>query len=297
MPADISIELIKALRDKTGAGMMDCKKALQESQASMDKAEDWLRKKGMAQASKKSAREAGEGVVAIHVAQNGLSAAMVEINSETDFVARNTLLQTYALSCAQLAVETSCTQLERLTSMQRPDSAQTVAEGLMELTASVGENLVLARLAYVAIDKGKVGRVFHYLHNKYADNIGRIGVLLVLEGEGVQSCGDVGKSLAMHVAASAPLVVSRETLPGQWLERERAIMLERDDVKAKPPAIAQTMVEGLLRKRYQDVVLLEQLYVMDGKTPISRVLEQAGGKNGMHIADSVRFALGERQGA
>ncbi|MBC6443847.1 MAG: translation elongation factor Ts [Alphaproteobacteria bacterium GM202ARS2] len=284
-----SIEQIKALRDKTGAGMMDCKAALQESGGDRGKAEDWLRKKGIAKASQKSERATGEGIIAVAL-EPSQAGVMIEINTETDFVARNELLQEFARSCASLALRERCGDKEALLALPygTGDSKKSVQVALTDLIASVGENLVLQRV--VLLEAGE-GTLVSYVHNAYQDNIGRIGVMLTLRGEG-QSNGDLGKQLAMHVAAMAPLALSAEAVPKAWEQRERDIILAQEDLKDKPADIAEKMAEGRLRKRYQEVVLLDQLWVLDGKTRMRDVLAQ----HGAEIVSYVRFALGESTG-
>ena len=282
-----SVEQIKALRDKSGAGMMDCKAALQESGGDMAKAEDWLRKKGIAKASQKSERATGEGVIAVAV-EPSTAGVMIEINTETDFVARNELLQEFASNCASLALRERCHDAKALLALNYI-SDKSVSVALTELIASVGENLVLQR---VTLLEANGGTLVSYVHNAYQDNIGRIGVMVALRG-GDQKNGELGKQLAMHVAAMAPIALSEDDVSQAWQQREREIILAQDDLKDKPKEIADKMAVGRLRKRYQEVVLLDQLWVLDGKTRMRDVLAQ----HDAEILAYVRFALGESTNA
>ena len=284
-----SVEQIKALRDKSGAGMMDCKAALQESGGDMAKAEDWLRKKGIAKASQKSERATGEGVIAVAV-EPSTAGVMIEINTETDFVARNELLQEFAHKCASLALRERCRDAKALLALPY-STGKSVSVALTELIASVGENLVLQR---VTLLEANGGTLVSYVHNAYQDNIGRIGVMVALRGGqgGDQKNGELGKQLAMHVAAMAPIALSEDDVSQAWQQREREIILAQDDLKDKPKDIADKMAVGRLRKRYQEVVLLDQLWVLDGKTRMRDVLAQ----HDAEILAYVRFALGESTG-
>ena len=288
MTTAASMASIKALRNKTGAGIMDCKAALLANDSDMATAEDWLRKKGIVKASQKSGRSTGEGVIAMALdPQKG--GVLLEINAETDFVARNHLLQDFAQTCATLALQDSCDSLDALLAKPYADTGTAIGEKLTELTAQVGEHLVFKRLAFLSAYSGVMSG---YIHNAYRPSIGRLGVLVTLQTE-TKDQDELGKKLAMHIAAMNPLAVDKSQLSQQWIEREKAIILAQNDLKDKPPAIGEKMAEGRLRKRYEDVVLLEQMFVIDGKTRVKDVLAQHGD---VHIADFVRFALGEQAG-
>ena len=288
MTTAASMASIKALRNKTGAGIMDCKAALLANDSDMVAAEDWLRKKGIVKASQKSGRSTGEGVIAMALdRQKG--GVLLEINAETDFVARNHLLQDFAQTCATLALHDSCDSLDALLAKPYADTGTAVGEKLTELTAQVGEQLVFKRLAFLSACSGVMSG---YIHNAYRPSIGRLGVLVTLQTE-TKDEDELGKKLAMHIAAMNPLAVDKAQLSQQWIEREKAIILAQNDLKDKPPAIGEKMAEGRLRKRYEDVVLLEQMFVIDGKTRVKDVLAQHGDAQ---IAGFVRFALGEQTG-
>ena len=288
MTTAASMASIKALRNKTGAGIMDCKAALLANDSDMAAAEDWLRKKGIVKASQKSSRSTGEGVIAMAVdADKG--GVLLEINAETDFVARNHLLQDFAQTCAASALEDSCETLEALLAKPYADTGTAIGEKLTELTAQVGEHLVFKRLAFLSASSGVMSG---YIHNAYRPSIGRLGVLVALQTE-AKDQDEFGRQLAMHIAAMNPLAVGKDQLSQQWIEREKAIILAQNDLKDKPPAIAEKIAEGRLRKRYEDVVLLEQIFVIDGKTRIKDVLAQHGNAQ---IAGFRRFALGGHAG-
>ncbi|MCP5372876.1 MAG: elongation factor Ts [Hyphomicrobiales bacterium] len=286
----ITASLVKELREKTGAGMMDCKKALTETDGDLEAAIDWLRKKGLAAAAKKAGRAASEGLVGI--ATGAGKAAMVEVNAETDFVARNDTFQAFVAKCAELALA-GAGDVEALAATDFPGTGRTVAEELNHMIATIGENMSLRRVATIAVDEGVVAS---YMHSALAGGLGKIGVLV-----GLKSAGDAaalegfGKQLAMHVAASDPQAVSRDEVDTEQLERERAILVDQARASGKPENIIEKMVEGRLRKYYEEVCLLEQTYAIDGETRVSAALEQAGKDAGAPVAVTgfVRFKLGE----
>jgi elongation factor Ts len=293
--AEITAALVKALREKSGVGMMDCKRALQETAGDMEAAVDWLRAKGLAKAAKKADRIAAEGVVALAVRQDGagMTGALIELNAETDFVARNEGFQTMARQIAVAALDVDG-DVEALRGARLADG-QTVSEAVTHLVATIGENMVLRRSARFAVAKGAVGA---YIHGALAGapDLGRIGVLVAVEGEGDQATlKDLGRNVALHVAAAAPLSLSVEDLDPTAVERERAIFTEQAVASGKPLQVAEKMVEGRLRKFYEEAVLLKQAYVRDPDQTVEQLAESAAKASGAPAAIKgfVRLALGE----
>ena len=285
----VTAALVKELREKSGAGMMDCKKALAESNGDMDAAVDWLRTKGLAAAAKKSGRVAAEGLVAIAV--DGTKGAVVELNAETDFVARNSEFQAFASTLASLAL--GADDLDGLKTISFPGTGRNVADELTQKIATIGENMTLRRMDTLTVGSG---RVVSYVHNATADGLGRIGVLVALESTADKASLDgLGKQIAMHIAATSPASLSISDLDPEAIARERDVLIEQAKASGKPHEIAEKMVEGRMKKYYQDVVLLEQTSVIDGETRISDVLAKAGKDAGAAIALTgfVRFNLGE----
>ena len=288
--AEITAALVKQLREKTGAGMMDCKKALQESGGDMDAAEDWLRTKGLSAAAKKSGRTASEGLVGLLV--EGKSGVAIEINSETDFVARNETFQAFVRNVTQVALTVGA-DLEKLKAADYPGTGRTVAEELTHMIATIGENMSLRRAAGLS---AKNGVVAGYLHNKLADGLGKIGVLVALESD-----GDTGKlealarQIAMHVAAARPQWLAVADVDAAALDRERHVLSEQARESGKPEEIIAKMVEGRLRKFYEETVLLEQVFVMDNETRIAKLIENSAKDVGapVTLGGFVRFELGE----
>lgn len=288
--AEISAGQVKALREKTGAGMMDCKRALSESGGDMEAAVDWLRKKGLAAAAKKSGRVAADGLVGVAV--DGQRAALVEVNAETDFVARNEAFQAFVATVARLALD-AAGDIDALAALPYPGTGRTVAEELTHLIATIGENMALRRTDFVSVNHGVVAS---YIHSASGEGLGRIGVLVGLETTADPAVvADLGKKLAMHVAAAMPTAVSRGDVDAKSLERERDILVDQARASGKPEAIIQKMVEGRLSKFYEEVCLLEQVYVIDGENKVGKVIEAAAKAAGTPIAVTrfVRFALGE----
>ncbi len=288
--AEISASLVKALRDKTNAGMMDCKKALTETGGDIEAAVDWLRKKGLSAAAKRSGRVASEGLIGLSV--EGTRGALVEVNSETDFVARNTLFREFVAGVAALARSVGG-DLEALKAAEWPGSGRTVGAEVTHLAATIGENITLRRVGVVEASNGVVAS---YMHSAAAPGLGRIGVLMAVEADtDAAGLADLGKKLAMHVAAANPIALARDELPADALERERAVLVEQARASGKPEAVIEKMVEGRLGKFYEEVCLLEQAFVMDPQTRISALLEAAGKELGtpVRIARFLRFALGE----
>lgn len=288
--AEITAALVKQLRETSGAGMMDCKKALTETDGDVEAAVDWLRKKGLAAAAKKAGRVAAEGLVG--VATDGPRGAVVEVNAETDFVARNDKFQAFVGQVAGLALAAGG-DVESLKAAAYPERGHSVAEELTQLIATVGENMNLRRSAVLQVGQGAVAA---YMHNQIASGLGKIGVLVALESAGdADGLAKLGKQIAMHVAAAAPQSVSRDDLDPGALERERDVLAEQARASGKPEEIIEKMVEGRLRKFYEEVCLLEQVFVIDGETKVGKVLEQAGKDLGapVEVAGFERFLLGE----
>jgi elongation factor Ts len=286
----ITAALVKELREKTGAGMMDCKRALAETGGELEAAVDWLRKKGLSTAAKKAGRLAAEGLVG--VALEGTAGAVVEVNSETDFVARNETFQNFVRTVAELALAGDGA-LEALKKAIYPGSGRTVEDELTHLIATIGENLVLRRSQRLAVEEGIVAS---YIHNALGPGVGRIGVLVALAANAPsEKLADLGKQLAMHVAAANPLYLDIPSVPAAALDRERAVLREQARESGKSEAIVERMVEGRLRKFYEEVVLLEQIFVVDQESRIAKVVETAAKTVGVpiRITGFVRFALGE----
>jgi elongation factor Ts len=283
-------EQIKTLRETTGAGMLDCRKALVEAGANMEAAIDWLRKKGLSAAAKKSGRIAAEGVVAIAV--EGTKGAVIELNSETDFVARNEQFQKLVGTIAETAVRHSIGNAEELKNTSTR-FGKTVAEGITYMIATIGENLNLRRSAILGVTKGVVAS---YIHNAVAPGMGKIAILVAVESEGDPAKLEAfGKQIAMHIAAARPEFLSIADVDAAKLERERGVYREQALASGKPPEVVEKMIDGRVRKYYEEVVLLEQVYVVDNKTKISQVITNAGKEIGspVKITGFVRFQLGE----
>jgi elongation factor Ts len=288
--AEISAALVKELREKTGAGMMDCKKALAESGADLEGAVDWLRKKGLAAAAKKSGRIAAEGLVAVATA--GTAGAVVEVNAETDFVARNDTFQAFATRTAELALS-GTGEVEAVKQAAWNDAGRTVQDELTGMIATIGENMNLRRSARLAVPAGVVTS---YIHMAAAPGLGKIGVLVALESTGdTAKLAELGRQIAMHVAAARPDALDVGDVDTSALERERVILADQARASGKPEAIIEKMVEGRLRKYYEEVVLLEQTYVIDGESKVRKVVEAAAKDVGapVKLTGFVRFALGE----
>jgi elongation factor Ts len=281
---------VKELREKTGAGMMDCKKALSETDGNLEAAIDWLRTKGLAAAAKKSGRVAAEGLVGVVV--NGNRGAVVEVNSETDFVARNESFQAFVENVTGLAIETGA-DIEALKGVAYPGTGRTVGDELTNNIATIGENMSIRRAAVVSVDDGVV---VPYVHNAVKPGLGKIGVLVALESTGDKDkLAELGKQIAMHIAATAPQSLSTDDLDPAAIERERAVLIEQARASGKPDNIIEKMIEGRIRKFYQEVVLLEQTFVIDGETQIRKVVEAAAKDAGapVTLAAFVRLQLGE----
>ena len=288
--AEITAALVKELRETSGAGMMDCKKALTESGGDLEAAVDWLRKKGLAAAAKKAGRVAAEGLIG--VAAEGTRGAVVEVNSETDFVARNEGFQDFVRKVADVALEVGG-DIEALKVAKFPGSGNALADELTNMIAKIGENMSLRRAAGVTVGDGVV---CPYIHNQTAPGLGKIGVLVGLESTGDKvKLEALGKQLAMHVAAAHPQALDRSSVDASAIERERDVLSDQARASGKPEEIIAKMVEGRLRKFYEEVCLLEQIFVIDGETKVSKVLEAAAKELGapVSIAGFVRIQLGE----
>ena len=285
----VTAALVKELREKSGAGMMDCKKALSETDGDMEAAIDWLRTKGLATAAKKSGRVASEGLVAFAV--DGTRGALIELNAETDFVARNTEFQEFASTLATLALDAD--DIEALGGVDYPDTGRNVSEELTHKIATIGENMSLRRMESVSVGSGSV---VSYMHNSTAPGLGRIGVLVALESSvDTAVLEELGKQIAMHIAATSPASLSVDDLDLASVQRERDVLIEQAKASGKPQEIAEKMVEGRMKKYYQEVVLLEQTSVIDGETQIAGVVANAAKSAGtdIELTAFARFNLGE----
>ncbi|WP_350334075.1 translation elongation factor Ts [Coralliovum pocilloporae] len=286
----ISAAMVKELRETTGAGMMDCKTALKENDGNMEAAIDWLRTKGLAKAAKKAGRVAAEGLVG--VASSGATAAVVEVNSETDFVARNEGFQKLVSDIAATAVESDGT-VEGLAAAGYPGSDKSVADTLTDAVATIGENMTLRRVTKLSVSEGVVAS---YIHNAASAGLGKIGVLVALESAGdAAKLEAIGRQVAMHVAATNPLAATTDEMDPAVVAREREVFSEQARESGKPDNIIEKMVEGRIRKFYEEVVLLKQTFVIDGENTVEQALKNAEGDVGAPIAlkGFIRLALGE----
>jgi elongation factor Ts len=288
--AEITTALVKELRERTGAGMMDCKRALAENGGDLATANDWLRKKGLAAAAKKSGRVASEGLIGLTLA--GAAGALAEVNAETDFVARNEGFQELVRRIAALAPSVKG-DLEALKAARVEATGRTVEEEITQAIAVIGENMTLRRAAYLEVGSGVVAG---YLHNQLAPGVGKLGVLVALESTGdTARLAELGKQLAMHVAASNPQAVSTDKVDPAVLERERAIYADQARASGKPENIVEKMVEGRMRKFYEESALLEQAFVVDPDKRVKEAVQAAAEEIGapIEVVAFVRLALGE----
>ena len=288
--AQITAALVKQLREKSGAGMMDCKNALKETDGDVEAAVDWLRTKGLAAAAKKAGRVASQGLIGVAV--DGNVATAVEVNSETDFVGRNETFQGFVATLAQLALSVGG-DIEALKAAEYPGSGHSVSEELTQLIATIGENISLRRIAEQKVSDGVAAR---YVHGPVVPDLGRIGVLVGLESTGdAAKLAPLGKQLAMHIAATRPESVSTDNLDPTLVERERTVLAEQARESGKPEEIVQKMVDGRIRKYYEDVVLLEQTWVIDDESKVKDVLAAAAKDVGAPVTVSgfTCFVLGE----
>jgi elongation factor Ts len=286
----ITATMVKELRELTGAGMMDCKAALTETNGDMDAAVDWLRKKGISKADKKAGRTAAEGLIGV---DSGLrEAAIVEVNSETDFVARNAAFQEIVRNVAKVALAHDG-KTETVANAKYPGSDKTVTEVIKDAVGTIGENLGFRRSTKLAVGQGAVAS---YVHNSVADNLGKLGVLLAIETSGnAKAAHAFARQVAMHVAATNPLALTVEEVDPAAVERERAIFADQARQSGKPEAIIEKMVDGRLRKFYEEVVLLKQAFVLNPDITVEKALKEAEKEIGApaKIAGYVRYALGE----
>ncbi len=285
---NITAGMVKDLRDKTGAGMMDCKNALNETAGDMEAAIDWLRKKGISKAAKKAGRAAAEGLVGVAVSGN--TGALVEVNAETDFVARNEEFKSFVKSASEIALKEGG-DLEKLLGAKHGGS--TVQQTLTEMVAKIGENMSVRRAYALSVNPGAVAA---YVHNASSPELGKIGVLVALKSTADQGkLAALAKQIAMHVAAASPLAITPEHLSKDVVDRERAVQTEIARQSGKPDAVIEKMMEGRMRKFYEETVLLSQTFVIDGETQVSKVIENAAKDLGAPITVEgfVRFQVGE----
>ena len=286
--ANIPASLVKDLRDKTGAGMMDCKAALGETNGDMEAAVDWLRKKGLAKAAKKAGRVAAEGLIGISVVP--LKGAVVEVNSETDFVARNDLFQGLVKMVAQVALDVGA-DVEKVKATKVGDA--TLADALNSAIATIGENMTLRRAAVLSVSKGAIGS---YVHNSVSDGLGKIGVIVALESAGdVAELTALGRQIAMHVASANPQAIEPAGLDPSVVAREKDVLADKFRQQGKPDNVIAKIVESGLKTFYKEVCLLEQAFIFDDKKTIAQALKDAEGKVGgaIKVTGFVRYALGE----
>ena len=288
--AEITAAMVKELRETTSAGMLDCKKALMETNGDMEQAVDWLRKKGLASAAKKASRIAAEGLVSVAV--EGNKGAVVEVNSETDFVAKNDIFQEYVEDAAKVALATNG-EICDMKTFACQKCNKSFEERLTDMIAKIGENMNLRRAKVLSVENGVVAS---YMHSALRSNLGRIGVLVALESTADKAkLAELGKHIAMHVAASNPLFKDIASVDSAAVERERAIFADQAKASGKPENIIEKMVEGRIRKYYEEVVLEEQAYIMDPDKKIKQVVADAAKELGTEVVlkDYVCFKLGE----
>ncbi len=286
----LSASLVKELREKTGSGMMDCKKALTETNGDIDSAIDWLRTKGLSAAAKKSSRTTAEGLVSFYIEDN--KAAIIEVNAETDFVSRNDIFQEFVKKAAKLSISTKG-NLEDLLRYQASDN-NTISEELTNLISTIGENMNMRRSDFLEVSKGFVSS---YMHSSVAEGLGKIGVLVSIETDNTSSAiKDFGKKLAMHIAASNPRFIDIENVDQQTLDRERQVLSEQALESGKPKDVIDKMVDGRIKKFFDEIVLLEQLFILSDdkfkvKQEISKIEKELSTK--ITIKNFIRFSLGE----
>lgn len=286
--AEITAAMVKELRDSTGVGMMDCKAALNETGGDIEAAVDWLRKKGLAKAAKKAGRVAAEGLVALATAGN--KAVVVEVNAETDFVARNAEFQSLVAQIGQTALNSGATSVEALQAAQM-DGA-TVADKLTQAVATIGENMTLRRMVALSVPQGVVAA---YVHNAVAPNLGKIGVLVALQSSGnADALAALGKQIAMHIAATNPVALDSTKVPADVVEREKAVMVDKARQQGKPDNVIEKIVESGLKTYFKEICLLDQQFVIDPSKTIAQLLKEAAGVGAeVQLVDYTRFALGE----
>ena len=287
---DLSASMVKELREKSGAGMMDCKKALVETNCKMEDAIDWLRKKGLSAVQKKSSRIAAEGLVGISI--NGKKGAMIEINSETDFVARNELFQDFVNTCSKL-ITTNKVDIETLKNLSYPDTDRSVEQELNHNIATIGENMNIRRLEYLEISEGVL---VSYIHNKVSETLGKLGVIVAIQSKSKDNkLLDIGKQIAMHIAATSPKSLNIDDLDNDLVQREKDVLIDQAISSGKPKEIAEKMVQGRMQKFFQEVVLNEQISVIDGETKIKDLINKLSTDLGTEviIRDFKILKLGE----
>ncbi len=288
--SEITAAKVKELREKSGAGMMDCKKALTEAGGDMDAAVDWLRKKGLSAAEKKSSRVASEGLVGVMT--SGTKGAVIEVNSETDFVSRNDKFQDLVKNLTQVALDQEG-DVDAVKTATYPGTSHAVTEEMTNAIATIGENMNIRRSTALSVNSGVV---VSYIHGQVTEGMGKIGVLVALESTGdAAKLEAVGKQIAMHIAATNPQALNREGVDAELLEREKSVLRDQAKASGKPDEIIEKMMEGRLRKFYEEIVLLDQTFVIDGETRISKVVENAAKDAGADVTLTgfTRFALGE----
>jgi elongation factor Ts len=286
----VTAGLVKDLRERTGAGMMDCKKALEEAAGDIEAAIDWLRKKGLSAAAKKAGRTAAEGLVGVYT--TGTKGAVIEVNAETDFVGRNETFQTFVRQAAELAL-TAEADIEKMNLLEFPSTNRSVAEELSHLVATVGENMMLRRAEMLSVSEGVIAS---YIHNAVAPHLGRLGVLVALESTGDSNkLQELGKQIAMHIAAANPQSATIEDLDPQVIAKEREFLIEQARASGRTDDVIEKMIDGRMRKFYEQSVLLEQTYIMDGERQVRQVIEDKAKEIGasIQLKGFVRFAIGE----
>ena len=288
--ANITAQMVKELRESTGAGMMDCKSALTETNGEMTAAQDWLRKKGLSKAAKKSGRIAAEGLIGIRIADT--KGVVVEVNSETDFVARNDLFQGLVKMIADVALDAG-TDVEKINAAKA--GSITVAESIADTIAKIGENMTLRRAASLEVSKGAIGQ---YVHNSVADGLGKIGVIVALESTGkADELVALGRQIAMHIASTNPLALEASGVDPEIVKREKDVLADKFRQQGKPEAMIEKIVENGLKTFYKEQTLLEQPFIFDdsGKKSVAQAVKEAEGKVGgpIKITGFVRYGLGE----
>jgi elongation factor Ts len=286
----VTAQQVKELREMTGVGMMDCKKALEETGGDLEAAIDWLRTRGLAKAAKKAGRVAAEGLVGVSI--EGSKGAIVEVNSETDFVARNEQFQSIVANAAKLAHDAEG-DISKLSEMPYPGSGRSVSAELTDAIAKIGENMNLRRTGVLSVSDGVIGS---YVHNSVKPGLGKLGVIVALESTGDKAVlAGLGKQIAMHIANTKPLSVSPDDIDQEVVARERAIFAEQAKESGKPAEIVEKMVEGRVRKFYEEVTLLSQVFVIDGETKVGDVVKNTEKDAGapIKVTGFVVYALGE----
>ena len=274
----LSASMVKELREKSGAGMMDCKRALVETDGVLEDAIDWLRKQGLSAVAKKSSRVAAEGLIGITI--NGLQGAIVEINSETDFVARNELFQNFVKNCSNLVLSHK-SDINALKKLSFPGTGRSVEQELNNNIATIGENMNIRRAEYLEVSEGIL---VSYIHNKITEDLGKLGVIVAIESQAKEyQLSNVGKQIAMHIAATSPKSLNIDDLDNDLVEREREVLIDQAVSSGKPKDIAEKIVQGRMQKFYQEVVLNEQVSVIDGETKIKDVIKKLSNDLGTEV--------------